>query len=239
MLAKRIIPTILHKNGRLVKGQKFINDRVIGHALQAARIHAMRGVDELMILDVTASQEDREPNYQLIESLAKATFTPLTVGGGIKTAEHIKELLRSGADKVCVKSMYMSGLKGYEALRKVSDQFGKSTIQVSLDINENWVKQWADGAAKLLESYGAGEILLQAIARDGTMQGYDLDLIKTVSNAVSIPVIASGGCSGYEDMRRAIDAGADAVAAGALFAFTDSTPMGASAYLNERGVEVR
>jgi len=237
MLATRIIPTILMDKGQLVKGVGFKADRVVGNALQAARVHAMRGVDELVLLDVTATKEGREPDYEMVRKLSNGCFAPLTVGGGIKTEDHVRKLLRAGADKVCVKT---SWLEDMYSVKKLADQFGRQCITVSLDIRDSgYVRDYAHELAHAAEVTGAGEILLQSVERDGAMQGYDIDLIKVVSEAVSIPVIASGGCSGYEDMYNAIQAGASAVAAGALFQFTDNTPKGAAEYLSAKGVEVR
>lgn len=243
-LAKRIIPVILHKNGQLVKGQNFVNDRVVGHALQAARVHAMRGVDELMILDVSATQEKREPNYKLIQSLAEHNFSPLTVGGGVHNEHHIRGLLNSGADKICIKSAYINSLiSGSKFLERMSGRYGRSTITVAVDVEvdtssaifmENII--WE---CQQIEKRGAGELLLQSINRDGTMKGYDLALIREVSAAVSIPVIASGGCGSYDDMYQGLLAGADALAVGAFFQFESATPKGAAEYLDSRGIEVR
>lgn len=229
MLAKRIIPTILHKNGQLVKGQRFVNDRVIGRALQAARIHAMRGVDELMILDVGWG----EPSYKIVKSLSEHNFSPITVGGGIKTVEHVKELLRSGADKVCLPALKTRA----ELIKEISEKFGKSTLCVSIDISGD--KSSIMDLVYSMEKLGSGEILLQSLEREGTLAGYDLNLIGNVCKNTPLPVIASSGCSGYKDMYHAIQAGADAVAAGALFQFTDSTPKEAAQYLHSKGVEVR
>ena len=227
-LAHRIIPTILSKDGQLVKGEGFKCDRVVGNALQAARIHAMRSVDELVILDVG----DGEPDYEMIRKLTDNTFTPVTVGGGIKSVEDVQKLLNAGADKVCIRYNKPS------LIREVAHRFGSQAAVVSLDDKVNGyacMRVFAQG----INLTGAGEILLQSRERDGTMQGYDLKLIKSVSEAVNIPVVASGGCSGYEDMHNAIKAGASAVAAGALFQFTDCTPKGAAEYLRDNGVEVR
>lgn len=233
-LAKRIIPAILHKNGQMVKGEKFVNDRVIGNALQAARIHSMRGVDELILLDITATQEGREPNYELAKALTSQCTIPVTVGGGIKTSEHVKQLLRSGADKVCIHSAWLDNLWSVERLSK---KYGSQCITLSLDYTD--ATTILPEIAWSMEHSGAGEILLQHKHRDGTMNGYAIKKIKQVCERVGIPVIASSGCSGYKDMYQAIQAGADAVAAGALFAFTDATPRGAAEYLHSKGVEVR
>jgi len=241
MLTSRIIPTILSKNGHLVKGERFNTDRVIGNALQAARVHAMRAVDELLILDVTATKEGREPDYEMVRYLADGCFAPITVGGGIKTVDHVRELLKSGADKICIGYDSVSSLRDTN-LYDLTKHFGSQCIAVSIDMDDR--KKYdkiklAVWRSTFMEGVGVGEILLQSIDRDGTMEGYDLDLIRSVSEAVSIPVVASGGCSGYEDMYNAIQAGASAVAAGALFAFTDCTPKGAAEYLAGKEIEVR
>ena len=228
MLATRIIPTLLYKDGLLVKGEGFKSDRVVGNALQAARIHAMRSVDELVMLDVG----DGEPNYEMIRKLTDNCFTPVTVGGGIKSVEDVQKLLNAGADKVCIRHPYC------QLIGETQHKFGSQAITVSLEDNEMGVCVLRV-IARGIEYVGAGEILLQSVERDGTMKGYDLELIKAVSESVSIPVVASGGCSGYEDMYNAIEAGASAVAVGALFLFTDCTPKGAAEYLSGRGVEVR
>ena len=248
MLAKRIIPVILHKHGQMVKGRGFKANRIIGQALQAASIQAEREVDELLILDVTATTEGREPDYDLVRKLSKEYFCPLTVGGGIKTSEHVRKLLLSGADKVCIGS---AAFDNPVIVAELSSRYGSQCITVSVDVLPSGrpARRYAEGFmddhfsaacyAEELANMGAGEILLQSIERDGTMQGYDLGLIKAVTQAVNIPVIASGGCGSYQHMKEAIEAGADAVAAGALWSFTDCTPSGAAKYLAEHNIEVR
>jgi cyclase len=235
MLAKRIIPTILMKGRQLVKGEQFKSDRVVGDALQAARVHAMRGVDEILMLDVTATKEGREPDYAMIEQLTSTARVPVTVGGGITQLEHVRNLLAAGADKVSV------GTSKVNLLREIAEKFGNQCVAVTLDMSDHseiGITVTA-GLAKGLAKVGAGEIILQSRERDGTMMGYDHLAIKEVAGDVDIPVIASSGCSGYNDMLQAILAGADAVAAGALFQFTDATPKGAAQYLHEQGIEVR
>ena len=232
MLAKRIIPTILMKGRQLVKGEQFRSDRVVGDALQAARIHALRGVDELIILDISATAENREPDYAMIEQLTNRTSVPVTVGGGITELEHVRNLLSAGADKVSI------GSEKSDLLPEISKRFGKQAVSVTYD-HKDESTDWCAMYTSILEEQGAGEIILQSIRKDGTMKGYDLDMIRAVSEEVGIPVVASGGCSGYQDMIQAILAGADAVAAGALFQFTASTPKGAAQFLHEQGIEVR
>ena len=232
MLAKRIIPTMLVRGRTLVKGERFDSWRSIGHALQSAKIHAARGVDELCILDISATAEGRGPDLDLVRELSEGCFIPITVGGGVRTLEHIDQLLRAGADKVCIRS-------GRGVITEASQHFGRQAIVYSLDVGPGVNNKAVVNAARNFETLGAGEILLQAMDRDGTLQGYDLDLIREVSAAVGIPVIASGGCGSYEHMLEAFHAGADACAAGAMFAFTDNTPRGAAHFLKSQGLEVR
>ena len=248
MLAKRVIPTMLVRGRTLVKGRQFSGDRSIGHAQQAARVHAMRGVDELLILDIGATAENRGPDLDLVRELSAGCFIPITVGGGVKSLADIDALLRAGADKVAIGNACFAGpgLLGQAATR-----FGNQAIVAIINyprvhlLVRNHVQlteMRITTAAELAHYYktsGAGEILLQNMGRDGTMEGYDLDLIECVANAVDIPVIASSGCSGYADMHEAIKRGASGVAAGALFAFTDCTPRGAAEYLRAHDVEVR
>jgi cyclase len=246
MLAVRIIPTILSKNGQLVKGKRFASDRVVGHALQASRIHNARGVDELCFLDVSATPEGRGPDLKLIEELTRDVFSPVTYGGGIRSVGGCPRSARGGGGQ----GVYLHRRNERRALLKPCAQhFRQSAIVVSIDVSEDWVvhvrvaaKSREDGSRPIGAThceYGAGEILLQSIDRDGTLEGYDIDLIREVCQAVSIPVIASGGCSGSGDMLKAIHAGASACAAGALFAFTETTPRDCAKFLHTHGVEVR
>jgi cyclase len=234
-LAKRIIPTILVRGKTAYKGDRFVSTRSIGSAAAIARVHAKRGVDELCILDIAATAEGRGPDLDLVRELSDGCFIPITVGGGVKTLHDIDALLRAGADKVCIGA----ATQDRELLRAASARFGSQAIVASLDVPYGCIWWPYKYRAILLEKDGCGEILLQAMDHDGTMCGYALDLIRDVSAGVSIPVIASGGCSGYDDMAAAFAAGADACAAGALFQFTDATPKGAARFLKARGLEVR
>src|SRR3990172_9035776 len=221
-LAKRIIPVILHKHGQMVKGRGFKSDRVVWIALQASIIHASRHVDELILLDVTATQEGREPDYALIKKLANDCFSPLTVGGGISKDEHVRGLLNSGADKVIIGTAAQD-----EALiSTLAQKYGSQCIAVAVDVRTNHVYLRSGSSytgihvnqyVRHMEKAGAGEIILTAIDLDGTLKGYDLALINRVAQTTRLPVVAAGGCGSYEDMRLAIEAGADAVAAGALW----------------------
>lgn len=234
-LAVRIIPTLLKRGEHLVKGKRFSADRVVGHVMQAARVHQARGVDELIILDVGATPSGRGPDFAAIEELTAGCFMPLTVGGGVRSLQDVEDLLRAGADKVALNTVAWRR-PGF--IQEAANRFGSQGLVVSLDVLQapmRFTVEWA----QLAERFGAGELLLTSVDREGTMEGYDLELIKEVANAVSIPVIAHGGCSGPEDMLRALQAGASAVAAGALFQFTDHTPRSCAQWLHEHGVEVR
>lgn len=251
MLAKRVIPTMLVRGRTLVKGQRFAGDRSIGHAAQAARVHAARGVDELMILDIAATAEGRGPDLDLVRELSAGCFVPITVGGGVRSLQDIDALLRAGADKVALCTWLYAPAS--RLLEDAAARFGSQAIVACVEYRHvdgmgthvthhcgrmAWTLSPLD-VAQAFAAAGAGEIILSSIDRDGTMAGYDLALIREVAQAVSVPVIASGGCSGYEDMLAAFKAGADACAAGALFAFSDCTPKGAAKFLNANGIEAR
>lgn len=246
-LAHRVIPTILCRGRELVKGVAFDSWRSVGLASAAVSIHARRGVDEVVLLDIAATRENRGPDLGLVEELAAELFAPLAVGGGVQTLQDVKALLRAGADKVVIgTAAWISDI-----VRKASDVVGRQAIVVTCDVVETvaavdddrpgirCMRAMAPERARWIAEQGAGEILLQAVERDGTMQGYDLETIRAVSAAVDVPVIASGGAGAYEHMRQAIDAGASAVAAGAMFQFTDQTPKGAAHYLAKMGIEAR
>ena len=251
MLKTRIIPTMLHKGLGLVKGVGFDSWRRVGSALQSINVYSMRGVDELIFLDISATPEGREPDFETIDDLADECFMPFTVGGGIQTIKDVRRMLQVGADKVSINSAVV----GYSQLvSEAAKRFGSQCIVVSIDYREH-----ADGRrevfshcgskptgldpiklAAMVEDLGAGEILLTSIDRDGTMSGYDLEGISNVASAVSVPVIASGGAGNYEDFFLAIsEGGASAVAAASIYHFTEMTPNEAKRYLQDKGVPVR
>lgn len=250
MLKVRVIPTLLYKEVGLVKGVQFNSWRRVDTVLPAIKVYNMREVDELILLDVEATTNNKEPDYEAIEEFSKECFIPFCVGGGIKSIEHIKKLLRAGADKVCINSEAYNNL---DLIKDGAKLFGSQCIVISIDFKciegkyycfskcgKNntgiLVEEWA----KTVEEAGAGEIILTSIDKDGTMEGYDLEIIKKVSNIVNIPVIASGGAGGYEDMFKAIDYGkASAVAAASIFHFTENTPKGAKMYLADRDIPTR
>lgn len=251
MLKIRIIPTLLWKNEGLVKGVRFDSWRRIGTVLPAVKVYNTRQVDELIVVDISATTEGRAPDYSEIAEFSRECFVPLTVGGGISRVEHIRDVLKAGADKVCINSA------AYEApslIRRGADKFGVQCIVVSIDAKKTETGEyecysncgrgpthWEVGAwAQNVENMGAGEILVTSIDNDGTMKGYDLDLIRRVTSCVSIPVIASGGAGNYEHMYDAIVlANASAVAAASMFHFTQQTPLGAKKALAGHAVPVR
>lgn len=245
MLAKRIIPTLLCRGRTLIKGKQFHGWRSVGVVEQAVRIYQARGVDELILVDIAATKECRGPDLKLVEELTRDCFMPLTVGGGVRRVQDVRDLLSAGADKVAVgTSAYIDPYGIYQMI----DAVGGQAIVVSVDVRDGQV--WSDCGtrahkttalrfAKRLEIQGVGEILLTAIDREGMMEGYDIDLIREVAGAVEIPVIAHGGCGTYDHMLQAIEVGASAVAAGSMFQFSDCTPAGAAQYLTEHGIEVR
>jgi len=251
LLKVRIIPTLLWKNVGLVKGIGFDSWRRVGTVMPAIKVYNMREVDELIILDIAATQENRDPDYYSIHEFSAECFVPLTVGGGVNNLDHIRKLLTSGADKVCINS---ASYGHPDLIKEASKHFGAQCIVASIDARKkadnNYecfshsgsrstgkeVCEWA----KRVEELGAGEILITSIERDGSMEGYDLDLINKVTNAVTIPVIASGGAGNYEDMFEAISsAKASAVAAASIFHFTQQTPLEAKKYLANKNIPVR
>lgn len=244
-LAKRIIPALLCRGNALYKGIGFQSWRQIGHTLQSVRVHQTRSVDELILLDIEATPAGRGPDLKLIEDLSGEFFTPLTVGGGVSTVEDVKNLLFVGADKVAICT---AALARPELITEVTDMFGSQALVVAIEVRNGEVSSYCgkrgvpkdpvDWAIEC-EKRGAGEILLVSVERDGTMQGYDIKLIEQVAQAVGIPVVALGGAGTYKHMHDAFKAGASAVAAGAMFAFTDQTPQGAARYLQQQGMEVR
>lgn len=235
MLAKRIIPTMLVRGRTLVKGRQFAGDRSIGHVQQAARVHAMRGVDELLILDIGATAEGRGPDLQMVSELAAECYIPITVGGGVRTLGDIDSLLRAGADKVAIGA----AARDPDFIRDAARRFGSQAIVCIVDRAPGEMIEDAASRACALDDAGAGEIVIQDKAKDGTLDGYSLRLVEMTAYAVACPVVASGGCSGYPDMLEALKRGASAVACGALFAFTDATPKGAARYLHDHGIPVR
>lgn len=250
MLKVRIIPTLLYRDFGLVKGTRFDSWRHVGSPMQTVKVYNLRGVDELVFLDVTATLTGEKPDLALIDDLADECFMPMAVGGGITSVEDVADLLRVGADKVVINS---AALTRPALLRETAERFGSQCVVMSIDIRrlDGRLTVWSHAGTRPTErdpvavaeeatAFGAGEILLTSIDRDGTMEGYDVAAIRAVSDAVGIPVIASGGAGTYDHMVTAVlDGGASAVAAASMFHFTEATPMEAKQHLRRSGVPVR
>jgi imidazole glycerol-phosphate synthase subunit HisF len=251
VLKVRVIPTLLWKGFGLVKGVAFNSWRRVGTVLPAIKVYNSRDVDELILVDIIASQEQRPPDHESVVDLSQECSVPFCVGGGVSSLQDITALLHAGADKVCINSISFATPNLVDA---AANQYGSQCIVASVDARRfddgsysvfshsgtrdchrdpvQWVRELCDR--------GAGEILLTSIDRDGTMTGYDLSLIERVAAAVDVPVIASGGAGTYDHMVAAIrDAGASAVAAASMFHFTEQTPAGAKQALHAAGIPVR
>lgn len=249
-LAKRIIPCLDVDNGRVVKGVNFVGIRDAGDPVEVARRYNQQGADEITFLDITATSDDRETLVHVVEQVASEVFIPLTVGGGIRTLDDIRKMLNAGADKVSINS---AAVFRPEFVQEASDHFGSQCIVVAIDakrVDDHWeifthggrkatgidVVEWA----KKMQAFGAGEILLTSMDGDGTKKGYDLALTRAVSDAVSIPVIASGGVGNLQDLADGItQGGAEAVLAASIFHFGEYTLEQAKLHLQGQGIEVR
>jgi len=250
MLTKRIIPCLDIKDGRVVKGVNFINLKDAGDPVENAKFYDSEGADELIFLDITASHEARGTTVELVKKVAETIFLPFTVGGGIRTIDDIRRLLIAGCDKVSINT---AAVKDPKLVRKSSSRFGSQCIVVAIDakrvarrwevfINGGRTATGIDAVkwAEKMEDMGAGEILLTSMDYDGTGKGYDTSLTKEISEAVSIPVIASGGAGSLEHLYDALTAGkADAVLAASIFHFRTYSVREAKEYLKKKGVPVR
>jgi cyclase len=251
MLCKRLIPCLDVKDGRVVKGVRFVELRDAGDPVAAALAYDAQGADELVFLDITASHEGRAIMLDVVRRTAEGIYMPLTVGGGVRSLEDIRTLLRAGADKV---SLNTAALERPALLTEAARAFGSQCIVAAIDAKTSAPGSWqvfthggrrpagrdAVEWARAVEELGAGEILLTSMDRDGTGQGYDLALTRAVAEAVSVPVIASGGAGRLEHLREGVVEGrADAVLVASLFHFGQHTIAEAKRYLDEHGVPVR
>ena len=251
MVSKRIIPCLDVKDGRVVKGVRFINLRDAGDPVEVAKKYSEEGADEITFLDITASHEERKTMVDVVERTASEVFVPLTVGGGLRTVEDVRELLLAGADKITINT---AAIIDPDFVRRASDRFGSQCIVVAIDARRRDSGGWevfthggrnptgidAVGWAAKMENFGAGEILLTSMDRDGTEDGYDLELTKAISETVGIPVIASGGAGRLEHLLEAVEAGrADAVLCASIFHYGKYSINEAKEFLSERGVLVR
>jgi cyclase len=252
VLATRVIPCLDVDAGRVVKGVRFVEIRDAGDPVELAARYDAEGADELVFLDITASSDARDTMLHMVERVAEQVFIPFTVGGGIRTVDDVRTMLRAGADKV---SLNTAAVADPELVRRASDEFGAQCIVVAIDARQRsntpfWdvvthggrtptgleAVEWAAEVCRL----GAGEILLTSMDRDGTHAGYDLDLLRAVGDAVPVPVIASGGVGTLEHLYEAVhEGGADAVLAASIFHFATFSVREAKDYLAERGITIR
>ncbi|MBL4600406.1 MAG: imidazole glycerol phosphate synthase subunit HisF [Rhizobiaceae bacterium] len=254
-LAKRIIPCLDVDNGRVVKGVQFVDIRDAGDPVEVAKRYNEQGADEITFLDIRATHDNRDTMEHLVEAVASQVFIPLTVGGGIRTVDDIRRMLNAGADKVGINS---AAVTNPEFVREAAEKFGSQCIVVAIDAKcvsaDGEPKRWeifthggrkptgidAVEWAKKMVDLGAGELLLTSMDRDGTKSGFDLDLTRTVSDAVPVPVIASGGVGKLQDLTDGVKIGrADAVLAASIFHFGEHTVEEAKQQMASQGIEVR
>lgn len=251
MLAKRIIPCLDVRDGRVVKGVNFVNIRDAGDPVELARFYSDQGADEIVFLDITATSDGRATVADVVERTAEQVFVPLTVGGGIRTLEDFRQLLRAGADKISVNS---AAVKDPELISRAAERFGSQCVVLAIDARrrpEGGYEVVVAGGrtptgldavewARRGEALGAGEILLTSMDADGTKAGFDLEMTRAVTQAVSIPVIASGGCGSLEHFARVFaETDCDAALAASLFHFGELTVPQVKEYLRERKIPVR
>ena len=248
MLKHRIIPCVLLKDWQLVKSIGFESFRTIGHPTSTARIYNSRNVDELIVLDIDASLEEDEINTEIITDIANECFMPLTIGGGIKTIDDIYKVLNAGADKIALNT---KALENRDFIKEASSVFGSQCIVCSIDVkkidNHYKVFNKSKGVLEInpldlaleYQKYGAGEILLTSIDKEGSTLGYDIELIQQFKNKLEIPIILNGGMGKPEDAIQAIENGADAIAAAYIFHFSRFTPKDIKDKLHEHGILVR
>lgn len=250
-LAKRIIPCLDVDQGRVVKGVNFVDIKDAGDPVEIAKRYNDEGADEITFLDITASHEQRDTTLEMVEAIAEQVFIPLTVGGGVRSIEDIRNLLNAGADKVSINSAAVSNP---DFVKQAADKFGSQCIVVAIDAKQVGENKWEifthggrkptgldviDWAIKMTE-LGAGEILLTSMDKDGVKTGFDLALTRAVSEAVNVPVIASGGVGNLEHLVEGIKIGkADAVLAASIFHFNQHSISEAKEYMQKAGIEVR
>jgi cyclase len=249
MLARRIIPCLDVAGGRVVKGTRFESLRDAGDPVAQASRYDADGADELVLLDISASPEARRTTMEMVARVAEAVFIPFTVGGGIRSVPDAGAVLRAGADKIAVNT---AAVRNPSLISQLAESFGSQCVVVAVDVKRtagrftvmvNGGREEAPPEAiewcRRVEALGAGEILLTSMDRDGTAEGYDLPLLKQVSGAVNLPVIASGGAGRLAHLAEALEAGAHGVLAATIFHFQESSLPRARAYLRERGYPVR
>jgi|UniRef100_A0A7C3SP66 cyclase len=250
MLAKRIIPCLDTIGKQVVKGTSFRNIKVVGNAKEFAHRYEREGADELVLLDITASEENRKTFIDVVSEVAEELFVPLTVGGGIRDIEDVRNLLKAGADKVSINT---SAVKNPDLINKIVEEFGSQCLVVAIDVKRRNNKEWEvyikggkeptgidfKDWIQEVEKRGAGEILLTSIDADGHQAGYDLELLELALNYCNLPLIASGGAGNLEDLYKALYIGVDAVLAASIFHFGTYSIREVKEYLKERGIWIR
>lgn len=251
MLSKRIIPCLDVKDGRVVKGVNFVNLRDAGDPVEIAKNYSDAGADEVCFLDITASNEERKTMIDVVERTAGQVFVPLTVGGGVRTLDDVRQMLLAGADKVSINT---AAVNNPDFVREAADKFGSQCIVVAIDARNSGENKWevfthggrngtgidAVEWAQKMEDYGAGEILLTSMDKDGTKSGYDLPLTKTISRNLKIPIIASGGAGNLEHLSDGVKLGeADAVLVASIFHYGEYTIKEAKDFMHDNGISVR
>jgi cyclase len=251
VLKRRLIPSLLLKLGRCIKTVRFDTIRDVGNPITAARVYDAQGADELIFLDITATHEERQTLFDVVAQTAEQCFMPLTVGGGVRTVADIRQLLQAGADKVSINT---AAVENPDFIREAAEAFGRQCIVVSIDARLLAPRKYevfthratkptgldpVEWATRMVE-YGAGEILITSVDREGTMKGYDLELIRSVADATSVPVNASGGCGTLQHLVDGVTLGhASAVSAASLFHFTDQSVIKAKSFMKQAGLDVR
>jgi cyclase len=230
MLKNRVIPCLLLNDSKLVKTTSFKNPKYVGDPINAIKIFNAKEVDEIMVIDISATKKGKDPNYKLIEEFASECFMPLCYGGGVKTFNQAKQIFSLGVEKICINSSLIDNIN---LIKEITDHFGSQSIVASVDVKKNWLNQyklyshkinstldsdWIELIKKSIES-GAGEVLLNAVHCDGLMKGPDLNIIRKISEYISVPLIYIGGISSLNDIKEAVKSGSSAVGAGAFFVY--------------------
>ena len=251
MLKLRIIPTLLFNDLKLVKGISFNGWRTVGSIMQSVRLYNLRKVDELILLDISATNQNDKIDLELVNEVASECFMPLTFGGGIKTIQDISNLLKAGADKICINT---EATKNLDLVKEACEIFGSQCIVVSIDYKKNKnneIEIYSNSGkiktnlvfedySKKIENIGAGEIILTSIDRDGTMKGYDLETISYVSRVINLPVIASGGAGEFDDIYNLVkNSEISGLAAASIYHFTDKTPLDLKKFLISKNIPIR
>lgn len=249
MIKKRVIPSLLWSNNNLVKGVNFNNRRQVADILTSIKIYNSRDVDEIIILDIDATEQKKSPDLEAIADFSKYITVPFTYGGGISNLENALDVLKNGADKICLNSIIY---KNFDIIGEIAKHTGSQSIVASIDfkvVDGNYKCVSNSGKkierydpvelAEICEKEGCGELLINSIDQEGTMQGYNIDILEKINSKVSLPIIISGGAGNYDHMYQALKKNASAVCAATIFSFTEQTPTEAKKFLKKKKIDVR